>query len=213
MIKNLIFDFDGTVYDTEEGITKSVRYAINKMGLDEPLSSLRRFCGPPLQDMFMREFDLSAEAAAQAVTVFRERYVPIGVYESRVFPGMPELLRDLKKAGFQLGIATSKPQAMVRQLLDSSDIYKYFDAITGSTPGAGDDSKALVLRRTMEKLRADKDNTLLIGDTKWDVFGARECGVPCVGVEYGYGGRAELEASGAEFIVGDMNDLREFLLR
>ena len=100
MYRYVLFDFDGTVFDTLEGITKSVRYAINKVGMDAPLSELKCFAGPPLLEMFEERFGFTPEEASQAVRDFRERYVPIGVYESRVFPGVKELLRELRAAQF-----------------------------------------------------------------------------------------------------------------
>ena len=122
MYRYVLFDFDGTVFDTLEGITKSVRYAINKMGMDAPLSELKCFAGPPLLEMFEERFGFTPEKAAQAVRDFRERYVPIGVYESRVFPGVKELLRELRAAGIVTGIATSKPQHLAEELLGKEDL-------------------------------------------------------------------------------------------
>ena len=110
MYKYILFDFDGTVFDTVEGITKSVQYALAKRGIEAELDSLRCFAGPPLVDMFMEKFDLSQEEAEDATDDFRERYQPIGLYECRVFPGIKELLRSLIDAGLHVGIATSKPQ-------------------------------------------------------------------------------------------------------
>ena len=99
MYKYILFDFDGTVFDTVEGITKSVRYAINKRGMDAPLDSLRCFAGPPLVDMYMEHFGGTPEEADQFVRDFRERYQPIGLYECRIFPGITELLTELRAAG------------------------------------------------------------------------------------------------------------------
>ena len=113
----ILFDFDGTVYDTVEGITKSVQYALKKQGIDAELEDLRCFAGPPLVDMFMEKFGFSEDTARQAVVDFRERYKPVGIYESRVFPGIPELLKKLRAEGKILGIATSKPQHMAEELL------------------------------------------------------------------------------------------------
>ena len=126
MYKYILFDFDGTVFDTVEGITKSVQYALAKRGIAAELDSLRCFAGPPLVDMFMEKFDLSQEEAEAATDDFRERYQPIGLHECRVFPGIKELLRSLIEAGLHVGIATSKPQhlaeeleAVLRHILDS----------------------------------------------------------------------------------------------
>ena len=109
MYSCIFFDFDGTLYDTVEGITKSVRYALQKRGMDAELSALRCFAGPLLTDMFMEKFGLSLPEAEQAVRDFRERYVPIGLYESRAFPGMRAFLEALKAEGKRLAVSTSKP--------------------------------------------------------------------------------------------------------
>ena len=131
MYRYVLFDFDGTVFDTLEGITKSVRFAINKVGMDAPLSELKCFAGPPLFEMFEERFGFTPEEANQAVRDFRERYVPIGVYESRVFQGVKELLRELRAAGIVTGIATSKPQHLAEELLGREKMIGLFDVISG----------------------------------------------------------------------------------
>ena len=111
-IKTVLFDFDGTVFDTVEGITKSIRYAIRRHGMDAELEELRCFAGPPLVEKFMEVYSVTEDEAKQLVTEFRERYVPVGVYESAPFPGIGDLLAALRRAGKTVGIATSKPQEM-----------------------------------------------------------------------------------------------------
>ena len=212
MYQNILFDFDGTVFDTVEGITRSVKYAANKIGLDAPLEELRRFAGPPLTDMFMEHFGISQEAAEQAVTDFRERYLPIGLYESRAFPGMKELLTELRAAGKRLGLATSKPQELAEELLSREGMLELFDVISGSGGEGSGGTKQRVLARAMELLGAGGDDSVLVGDTKYDVEGARLCSVPCIGVAYGYAAEGELAAAGAVAIAEDMEQLRAMLL-
>ena len=132
MYKYILFDFDGTVFDTVEGITKSVQYALAKRGIAAELDSLRCFAGPPLVDMFMEKFDLTQEEAEAATEDFRERYQPIGLYECRVFPGIKELLRSLIDAGLHVGIATSKPQHLAEKLLAGEGMMELFEVISGS---------------------------------------------------------------------------------
>ena len=211
MYKYILFDFDGTVFATEEGITKSVRYALNKVGLDAPLSALRCFVGPPLDKMFMERFGFTQEAADQAVTDFRERYVPIGLYECSIYPGIKALIAELKAAGFIIGIATSKPQAMAEKLLDSEGMIPLFDVISGSS-GARNNTKAQVLKTAMDALGAVPEHTVLIGDTKYDVLGAKECGIESIGVRYGYAAEGELETAAPEHIVDTVDELRALLL-
>lgn len=211
MYKYILFDFDGTVFDTVEGITKSARYAINKFGLDADLDFLRCFAGPPLVDKFMEVYDFSLEQAQQATAYFKERYQPIGLYECRIFPGMKEMLQNLKAAGFVLGIATSKPQELAEKLLQGENMIEVFDVICGSGLNGNNDSKESVIRRAMETLGAELNETVLIGDTKYDVLGAKAVGIDCVGVRFGYAAEGELEAAGAKYIAEDVTELEKLL--
>ena len=212
MVSCVLFDFDGTVFDTAEGITKSVQYAANKLGFYPELESLRCFAGPPLADMFMEHFGLDRETALRAVADFRERYRPVGIYECRVFPGIKELLREIQSAGCVLGIATSKPQPMAEMLLEREGMTALFDAIVGSSENAVNDTKADVVRRAMSALHVGPEGTVLVGDTKYDVIGARQCGVRCIGAGWGYAAPGELEEAGAAAIVPDLAALRTLLL-
>ena len=207
MIRCILFDFDGTVFDTVEGITKSVQYAIRKRGMDAPLSKLRCFAGPPLTDMFMEHFGFDRKSAEQAVTDYRERYGPIGLYECRVFPGIKEALSELRNRGYLLGIATSKPQHLAETLLKNECMLSLFDGISGSLPSGNDSTKADVLRSVMEKLSVLPEESVLIGDTKYDVLGAKACGLDCIGVSWGYAAEGELEQAGVSEIVPDLSAL------
>ena len=212
MYRYLFFDFDGTLYDTVEGITRCVQYALRKRGMDAPLDSLRCFAGPPLDDMFMEKFGFTREEAEQAVRDFRERYVPIGLYESRPFPGLKDLLRDLHAAGYRLAVTTSKPQVLAEELLRREDLHNLFDCICGAAEEGEGNAKWQVLRRAMERLHAPEGESVLIGDTKYDVAGAKRCGIPCIGVGYGYAAEGELEQAGADAVAADLDALRGMLL-
>lgn len=212
MYQYLFFDFDGTLYDTVEGITRCVQYALSKRGLDAPLDALRCFAGPPLDDMFVEKFGFTREDAEQAVRDFRERYVPIGLYESKPFPGLKELLRDLRAAGYRLAVTTSKPQVLAEELLRREELYELFDCVCGAAEEGEGNAKWQVLRRAMESLHAPEEESVLIGDTKYDVAGAMRCGIPCIGVGYGYAAPGELEQAGANVIAPDLPSLRSILL-
>lgn len=212
MFDYILYDFDGTVFDTVEGITRSVRYAINKQGLDAELSELRCFAGPPLEDMFMEKFGFTRERAKQATVDFRERYLPIGLYECRVFPGIKEHLAAMRAAGKRLAVATSKPQPLAEKLLAREDMSGLFDAVCGSALQGNNNAKWQVVQRAMEALGAAPARSILVGDTKYDVTGAHQCGLPCVCVAYGYAAPGELEAAGADRIVPDLEALGAFLV-
>jgi len=211
MYDTILFDFDGTVFDTVEGITRSVQYALEKHGIAAQLQELRCFAGPPLVEMFMEKYGFPRAQAEQATIDFRERYRPVGLYECRVFPGVGALLERLRAAGKKLGIATSKPEAMAELLLRREGLLEHFDVLCGST-GDGNDAKWQVVERAMTLLQAERASTVLIGDTKYDVHGAHRCGIPCIGVGYGYAAPGELESAGADGFAADLRELEELLL-
>lgn len=213
MVQNILFDFDGTVFDTVEGITKSAQYALRKQGIEAELTALRCFAGPPLVDKFMEVYGFDRERAEQATRDFKERYNSIGVKECRVFPGIRDVLEALIAAGARVGIATSKPQNLAEQLLAGENMLGLFQVICGSEAKGNNNAKWQVLQRAMDALGARPENTILVGDTKYDVEGAKRCGVPCLGVRYGYAAEGELEAAGAVAIVEDMAALKAWLLR
>ncbi len=205
--QTVLFDFDGTVYDTVEGITKSAQHALSKHGIRAELQELRCFAGPPLIDQFMKVYGVTHEEAVQLVLDFRERYETIGVYESRPFPGIRECLERIRAAGIVTGIATSKPQTLAEFLLAESGLEDCFDVVVGSRPAIRDQEKWQIVESAMSLCSADKDSTVLIGDTKYDAAGAARCGIPCIGVAWGCAAEGELEAAGVRYIARDMDEL------
>ena len=210
-ITTLLFDFDGTVFDTVEGITKSIQYALRKHGRDAALEELRCCAGPPLVDKFMEVYEVSKEEAEQLVTDFRERYVPIGVYESSPFPGIRELLEAVRAVGKKTAIATSKPQALAELLLQRAGLRNLFDVVVGSGGGVNNDAKWQIVTRAMELCGSKPEDCVLVGDTKYDVEGAKKCGIPCIGVRWGYAAEGELEAAGAAAIVETPEEIERIM--
>ena len=211
MFKFILFDFDGTLYDTVEGIEKSAQYALHKLGISAELEELRCFAGPPLVDIFMEKFGFSHEKAWEARGLFQERYIPIGVYESRPFPGMKDFLSALKARGLTLAVATSKPLELAEQLLQSAGMRELFTVVHGSTLGGNNNSKQAVVESVIAALGAKKEDCVLIGDTRYDVAGAHAAGIACIGVRYGYAAPGELEAAGADAIAEDLDELEKML--
>ena len=209
--QTILFDFDGTIYDTVEGITKSIQYALEKHGRKSGLEELRCFAGPPLVDKFIEVFGVSQEEGEMLVRDFRERYAPVGIYESAPFPGIETLLKHLKDAGLQIGLATSKPQVMAELLLQNSHLIQYFDVITGSGMGANNEAKWQIVSRAMRECKADPSRTVLVGDTRYDAEGAAKCGIPCIGAAWGYGEKEELEKAGILYLAKDIQDLENYL--
>ena len=210
--KTILFDFDGTVFDTADGITRSIQYAIRKHGMDAPLEDLLCFVGPPLVDKFMEVFGVDEGQAVKLVADFRERYLPVGVYESAPFPGIHDLLGSLREIGFATGIATSKPQVLAELLLEKAQLKALFDVVVGTNPQVNNQSKWEVITRAMEALDADPGSTVLVGDTKYDVIGASRCGIPCIGVRWGSAAAGELEEAGAKAVAATMDELKVFLM-
>lgn len=216
MIHTVLFDLDGTLTDSREGIVNSVKYTIEKLGgamLDQ--QTLLKFIGPPLQDSFMEYCGYSREKALESVSVFRERYAPVGQYENQAAPGIREVLERLKAKGYTLALASSKPEELCVSICQRFGFTPFLSAVTGS-PVNADWEKADVIREAMRRLGltdADKPELLMVGDRKYDVLGAAECGIPCVGVEFfGYAAPGELEEAGAAAVVQTPEELEAYIL-
>ena len=211
MVHHILFDFDGTLYDTVEGIAKSAQYALEKLGVRAELDELRCFAGPPLVDKFMEAYGLSHEKAWEARGLFQERYIPVGVYESRPFPGMKEFRAALKEKGLTLAVATSKPLDLAEHLLARAGMREYFSVVRGSRLDGNNNSKQEIVEGVIASLGAEKEDCVLIGDTKYDVAGAHAAGVKCICVRYGYAAPGELEEAGADAIAEDLCELQKML--
>ena len=216
MYKYILFDLDGTLTDSKEGIVNCVRYALEKMGRPIPDGeTLLRFIGPPLADSFQDFCGMSREDAVQAVELYRERYTPIGKFENAPAPGMAALCARLKAKGYVLALASSKPEEMCVPICEKFGFAPSMETITGSPP-VGDWEKTDVIRETMRRLGltdANKPSILMVGDRKFDVLGARDCGIDCVGVEFfGYAAPGELEEAGAVAVVKTAEELESFIL-
>lgn len=210
----LLFDLDGTLTDSAEGIVNCAEYALNSLGIAEPdRSKLLRFIGPPLIDSFMDFYGLSREDAVKAVAAYRERYPVKGIFENRVYEGIPEALELLKKGGKRLALATSKPEIYAKRILEHFDLAKYFEVVTGAELSGERNAKADVIDECLKRLGCPvKDTVLMIGDRKHDVEGAKLCGVACAGVKFGYAEENELENAGADFVFDTPFQLAEAVL-
>ena len=212
MWKTILFDLDGTLTDSAPGITNSVAYALAHFGIHEEPKDLLKFVGPPLNESLAEFYGFSPERTVEAITVFREYFVEKGWCENAPYPGVAELLRDLQAAGKQLMVATSKPEVQAVRILKHFGLAQYFDHICGAPPDNEEGAKkSSIIRRALE-WAGDLSQTVMVGDRRHDVAGAKETGLPCIGVLHGYGGREELEEAGAAFIAEDMDHLRELLL-
>lgn len=193
---HVLFDLDGTLTDPAEGITKSIVYALDKLGVrHEGPQSLLDFIGPPLRPALAERFGLSAEDCEQAVAFYRERFSTVGIYENRLFDGVPELLAALKAAGKTLGLATSKPEVYAERILQHFGLRGWFDQVTGASLDGSLAEKADVIAVALSRWPlVDPARVVMVGDRRHDLDGAREHGLAAIGLLCGFGDRAELEA-------------------
>lgn len=211
---NIIFDFDGTLCNTGEGIIKSVKYALEAYGYNLPENDdeLSTFIGPPLVFSFEKYCNCDEKTAQELVVKYRERYTPTGVYESELYPEIEELLKLLKSDGAKIAVASSKPKKFIDILLEKFGIRQYFDAVCGVEFNSDCETKASIIGRAVNDLDADKADVLMIGDTKFDIEGAKENSITAVGVMWGFGSKAEFENAGADFIADKPFDISSIAL-
>ena len=209
-MKAILFDLDGTLTDSGEGIMKSAVYALSHFGIDAPSEAeLRTFVGPPLTDSFVR-FGVPRERAEEAIQIYRSRYLPVGIYENFPYPGISQLLEKLHEDGHKLYVATSKPEWMAEKVLNHFDLAKYFDVICGASSDVSRNSKSAVIAHLLDECGV-QENAIMIGDTAYDVIGAKAHNLPCIGVAWGYGLVEDMENAGAAAIAHTMDELYALL--
>lgn len=212
----VIFDFDGTVADTGEGILKSLQYSFEQMGREVPdLSDLKKFIGPPIHYSFVTFYGVSENEVEQYIEKYRERYRKIGVYECFVYDSMVETLKTLRENGVKLGIASSKPIKLVYDVMEYLRLTEYFDAVVGTQfDDSNHPGKTDLVLQSMAKLEdSDKSRTLMVGDRFFDIDGAAGAGVDSVGVTYGYGSREEFMEHNATYIVDSPKEILNIVLK
>lgn len=211
--KILLFDLDGTLTDSKEGIINCARAALAAFGIEADPDSLLGFIGPPLSWAFPYYFGLDEEQTEEAIRIYRKHYAAGGKFENRVYDGVPEMLSALQGAGYRIGLATSKPEGFTNEIMTHFDLAKYFECITGTTPGLKEE-KADVIRKALSRMGvADPREALMFGDRLHDMVGAASVGVRAVGVLWGYGSREELLEAGASAVCETPRDLVTLLTR
>lgn len=210
----VLFDLDGTLTDPGLGITNSVMHALRHYGIPVPeRESLFPFIGPPLDESFVKYFNMPQEQALEAIEVYREYFSVKGLLENSVYEGIEELLQFLRASGKRLMVATSKPEVFSVQILEHFDLAKYFDVISGAMlhPPKGY-GKADVIREALNRANVtDLSGVVMVGDRKHDVEGAHKIGIPAIGVLYGYGNREEHRNCNADYIVETVEELKSCL--
>ncbi|MFD1736446.1 HAD family hydrolase [Bacillus salitolerans] len=212
--KIVLFDLDGTLSDPKVGITKSVQYALNKLGINEPnLNRLDCFIGPPLQETFSSKYGFNEHQTKLAIEFYRERFKEKGMYENTLYPQIPSLLSELKNNGVILVVATSKPTVFSNQILDYFTIRDYFKLVVGSNLDGTRSAKTEIIEYIVQQLNVSSySDVVMIGDRMHDIIGAKNVGVDSIGVTYGYGSEDELKKCTPTYIVHHVEELRKLLV-
>ncbi len=198
----IIFDLDGTLTDSAEGIFRCAQYMQEKMGMPVwTQAQLNFMIGPPLAHSFGNVMGMDAAQTEQAISIFRERYFTLGLFENRVYDGIKETLEQLKNMGKRLAVATSKHHSTAIRILEHFQLAAYFELICGDEPGAGRDNKTKVIAYALEQMHAHADDVVMVGDRKYDIEGAHALGLPAIGVLYGYGSAEEFAQCHADATV------------
>ena len=204
--KAIFFDLDGTVTDSGEGIMNCATLALEHFGIPVPSrEKMRVFVGPPLDQTFIK-FGIPADKTDEAIKVFRSRYTTVGKFENFPYPGVREMLQALKEQGHRLFVATSKPEIMANEVLEHFELAGFFEKIAGATLDGSRSHKADVITYLLG-LTGDVGQTLMVGDTAYDVIGAAAHGIPTIGVSWGYGTAEDMEKAGAIAIAHSMEEL------
>ena len=205
----VLFDLDGTLTDSKIGITKSVQYALSKFNIREDnLDNLESFIGPPLSESFQKHYGFELTQAQTAVGFYREYFSTTGMYENAVYPGIPDLLADLKNKRKELIVATSKPTVFANQILNTFNLYHYFTAVVGSHLDGTRTSKTEIIAHALSTLGKSKENsTVMVGDREHDVIGAQGNAIDSIAVTYGYGSLSELQRANPTYLADTVEDI------
>ena len=211
-MKYILFDLDGTITDSQEGIKNSVEYALKHFNLEvKDRAELNKHIGPPLRQSFMEFAGLSETDSHMAMTKYREYYGPKGIFENKVYNGISELLEKLKTEGKKIILATSKPWIYAEIILEHFDLKKYFDFVAGSELNGVRTKKADVIAYAVEKYKIPVSDAVMVGDREHDISGAKENNVKTIGVLYGFGSRQELESAGADYIAENVENIYDYV--
>ena len=208
----VLFDFDGTIADTGEGLFNSIQYAVRSLGF-EPLSEevLRTFVGPPVYDSFKRVLGADDETVHTAVEKYREFYAEKGIYEFRLYDGILELFNELKANGIKIVLASAKPQRFIIKLVGYIGIEDVVEFISSPADDKADPSKVTLINNALAAMNVEKEKALMVGDRHFDINGANGAGIESVGVTFGYGSCEELKNAGATFIAACVDDIRKII--
>ena len=208
--KTILFDLDGTLTDSGEGIINCAILALQHFGLPVPSrEEMRVFVGPPLHETFVK-FGVPQDRADEAVEVYRSRYTTVGKFENHPYPGIEQMLSNLKAKGYSLLVATSKPEGLSIEVLEKFGLAGYFDRICGASLDRSRSTKEDVIAYLLQQC-GTADSMIMVGDTAFDVLGAASHGIPTIGVSWGYGLVSDMTAAGAIAIANTTEELFRLL--
>lgn len=211
----VLFDFDGTVADTGEGVFLCVRYAIDAHGLEQPSDGdIRKFIGPPMIVSYHTLYpQLSDDEVQSLMQSYREKYAEVGLYKYELYDGITELLKKLNENGIKTAVASSKPQEALENIIKVSGIDKYFDCIVGADRNYTDSDKATIVEEAIKRTGVtDKSRVLMVGDRKYDIVGAHKAGIACAAVLFGYGSQEEFDEYRADYVVNSFKEVEKIVL-
>ncbi len=205
----VLFDLDGTLTDPKMGITKSIQYALSKVGIHEDnLERLVPFIGAPLVECLKNTYSLEESKGRQALKFFREYFSEFGIYENRLYPEIPGLLEHLTGNGKQLIVTTLKLTIFAKRVVEHFGIGGYFESIVGSCPEMLSPSKGEIIRLALSRVRTSKERVVMVGDREHDIIGARNNGIQSIGVTYGYGSLQELQNAHPTHLANSIEELK-----
>lgn len=210
----VLLDFDGTVADTSEGIFEGIRYGIRMEGLPMPSpESMKTFIGPPLNEGFRNHFPEASDGQIEMMIIhYRAKYSVSGYYKFKLFDGMEDLLLTLRENGIKTGVATSKPQVFMDHIAKTCDLEKYFDVIVGAESDKLDAGKKDIIEKAFNSLKVHGcEKPVMVGDTKFDIIGAREAGVPSIAVTFGFGSVDEMIVNGANYVAKNCEEIKNIV--
>ncbi len=211
-MQTVFLDLDGTLTDPKPGITRSIRHALTELGVDAPDENALTWCiGPPLLRSFERLLG-DVATAPRALALYRERFGTVGLYENRVYDGVPAMLERLRQAGCRLCLATSKPHVFARRITAHFGLDDWIDHVFGAELDGTRGDKPSLLAYALAETGAMPGQAVMLGDREHDVIGAIANGLPCVGALWGYGGADELRVAGATRLAADPAEAAELIL-
>lgn len=211
----ILWDLDGTLSDPMVGICSAVQYALKHFGFEvDDIRTLTPFIGPPLQQSLKEFYHFTPEQIKEAHRVYNEYFIARGMFENVMYEGIDTLLKKLRQEGKHLYVATSKPEKLAKRILEHFGLASYFDFIGGDTDNLTRSAKSEVIRYVLSENKAiNPAQAIMVGDRKFDIAGAKANGIPAVGVLYGYGNREEFVEANADYIVHDLKELENLLIK